>query len=98
MLVRIKVEYPTSRIICILPYYTTEYDVTGMVFSGKVEAYRTDIYDDVMKKICKLHKVTYVDLRKSNLPKCTYQKYLPDNIHPNPRGMKKIFEMVNKVY
>lgn len=87
MLVRLKKYYPTSTIICLLPYYAT----------GKSSAEKTDEYDNVMKKICELHGVTYVDLRKCKIPKYEQTEYIPDNLHPNEKGMKLIFEHVNKM-
>lgn len=98
MLIRIKKSYPKSRIICILPYYTSEYEAKDSQITQMVDMDRTDTYDEIIKQICALHRVSYVDLREAGIPKCSYKKYLPDNLHPNPKGMEIIFEGVNKMF
>ena len=98
MLIRIKKSYPKSRIICILPYYTSEYEAKDSQITQMVDMDRTDTYDEIIKQICALHRVSYVDLREAGIPKCSYKKYLPDNLHPNPKGMEIIFEEVNKMF
>lgn len=76
---RIKYYYPKSKLLVLLPTYTSTY------YSDE----RLNKYNNEIIKICNYLDVKNVDLRKC-ITKDNINKYLYDGLHPNDEGMKKI--------
>ncbi len=84
MLIRLMYYYPTSRIIVVLPNFTTSYyTITNL-----------DLYVEVIKEACDFFGIDYVDIRRAGITIYNEKTYLPDGIHPNANGHKLISEMI----
>ena len=88
MLIRLMYYYPTSRIIVILPNFTTSYyTITNL-----------DLYVEVIKEACDFFGIDYVDIRRAGITIYNEETYLPDGIHPNANGHKLISEMIARKF
>ena len=79
-LLRLQHFYPEATIIALLPTYTNGYYSDAKLAEGNA----------VLAEICEHYGVTYVDLRDCGISTAD----LPDNIHPNAKGMDFITEAV----
>ncbi|MBQ6227718.1 MAG: hypothetical protein IJK08_04025 [Prevotella sp.] len=80
MLIRLQYYYRYSRIICIFPWFTTDYWTIA----------EADKFIEVMREACDFFGVEYVDLRQCGITIYNRANYLPDGIHPNAGGMEFI--------
>lgn len=86
MLIRLQYYYPNSKVIVMMPNFTTSYyTITNL-----------DKYIEVIKEACDFFGVEYIDLRTSGITIYNRDTYLPDGIHPNSNGMELITDCVLK--
>ena len=86
MLIRLQKRYPTSKIICLLPNYTTAYYTPTKV----------DEYCEVIKEACDFFGIKWTDMRTSGITIFNRATYLPDGIHPNAVGMEMMAKNILK--
>ena len=86
MLIRLQKTYPNSRIICLLPNYTTSYYTPT----------KADQYCEVIKEACDFFGVKWKDMRTSGITMFNRDAYLPDGIHPNAIGMEMMAKNILK--
>lgn len=88
MLIRIQKSYPTSKVICILPYMLTK----------KSEPKEIDAYHQMIQKICDYFGVETIDAGKMGLTMYEPEdNYLLDNVHLNIKGMEMLFNQINNM-
>ena len=78
MLIRLQKSYPNSRIIVLLPNYTTTYYTPD----------KADQYCEVIKEACDYFGIQWFDMRTFGVTMFNKGNYLPDGIHYNTAGMK----------
>ena len=88
MLIRLMYYYPTSRIIVVLPNFTTSYYTIDNL----------DLYVELIKEACDFFGIDYIDIRRAGITIYNIDNYLPDGIHPNYNGMKIIYNAINKKF
>lgn len=87
MLIRLMYYYPNSRILVLMPNFTTTYyTITNL-----------DKYIEVIREACDFFGIKYIDLRTSGITIYNKSNYLPDGIHPNKDGMSLIYTQVYNV-
>lgn len=86
MLIRIQKQYPLAKIIVLLPNY-----ISSIAFNN-----RLDDYLEIIKNVCDLFGVKWIDLRTSGFTYFNKGNYLPDGIHPNDAGMTMIYKHLCK--
>ena len=84
MLIRLIYYYPKSKIVVLLPNFTTSYyTITEL-----------DSYIEVIREACDFFGIEYIDLRTAGITIYNENMYLPDGVHPNYEGMKLITNRV----
>ena len=86
MLIRLQKSYPTSKIICLLPNYTTSYYTPT----------KADAYCEVIKEACDFFGIKWKDMRASGITMFNHGTYLPDGVHYNSEGMEIIANNIIK--
>ena len=86
MLIRLQKMYPTAKIICLLPNYTTSYYTPT----------QADVYCEVIKEACDFFGIKWKDMRASGITMFNRGAYLPDGIHYNSNGMEMIAKNILK--
>lgn len=76
-IMRLQYYYPDSKIICLLPMWTTSYYTIANM----------DAYGEVVKEICDYFGVPVIDLRKCGINWQNKEYTLGDGIHPTAQGM-----------
>lgn len=87
MLIRAMYYYPTSRIIVIMPNFTTAYYSTPDL----------DKYIEVIREACDFFGIQYLDCRTVGVTPFNSSTYMPDGIHPGKNLMNMIFKELNKL-
>ena len=88
LLIRLQKAYPLAKVIVMLPNYTTSY----------YDPTEADAYLEIIKEACDYFGVPYIDVRTSGITMYNTGTYTGDGIHPNPNGMKLIYNKVNKFF
>lgn len=86
LLIRVQKAYPESKILVLLPNYTSTYYTPT----------KADEYCEVIKEACDYFGVKWIDMRNSGITMFNRASYLPDGIHYNARGMRVIAKDVEK--
>ena len=81
LLIRLQYAYKNSKIVFMLPSYTTSY----------YDAEKNDKYCEVIKEACDYFGVEWIDVRTCGITVFNTSTYLYDGIHPNVAGFEKIF-------
>lgn len=76
-IMRLQYYYPDTKIICLLPMWTTSYYTIA----------KMDAYGEVVKEICDYFGVAIIDLRKCGINWQNKGYTLGDGIHPTATGM-----------
>ena len=85
MLIRLLKTYPSTRIIVMLPNFTTSYySITNL-----------DSYVEVVKEACDFFGVEYIDIRTAGITVYNQSTYFPDGIHPNAAGMELLYKLIS---
>jgi len=84
MLIRVLKTYPTSKVIMILPFITT----------NPSRNTRLDAFLEVLKEACDYFGVAYVDARRAGINMWNKSSYLPDSLHCNAKGAEMLYEEV----
>lgn len=85
MLIRLLKTYQTSKVIVILPLYTSKTDGENL-----------DKYNEIIKEACDFFGVPFIDLRTAGITMFNRQRYQPDGVHPNTDGMRLIYECIQR--
>ena len=88
MIIRLQYYYPNSKILVLLPNYTSTY----------YSATNADIYCEIIKEICDYFGIKYLDLRTCGITLFNMGNYLYDGIHPNSNGMELLYKSLIKFY
>ena len=86
MLIRIQKKYPTSKVIVVLPDYTTSY----------YDPEKADSYLEIIKEACDYFGISWIDMRTIGVTMYNTATYMPDGIHPNARCMRLMYERIRK--
>ena len=88
MLIRLQKTYPTSRIIVILPNFTSSY------YSIK----NLDDYVEIIKEECDFFGIQIIDIRTAGITIYNQNRYFPDGIHPNSKGMDLLYKLIEEKF
>lgn len=88
MLIRLLKTYPTSKIIVMLPNFTSTYYTIANL----------DNYCEIIKEECDFFGIKYIDTRTAGISVFNGNRYLPDGIHPNAEGMDLLYRLLCKEY
>ena len=86
MLIRLQKWFPTSRIVVLLPNFTSTYYTPQ----------KADQYCEIIKEACDYFGVKWIDMRSSGITMFNRATYLPDGIHYNAAGMSIVAKNVEK--
>lgn len=84
MLIKLQYYYPNSRIVVLLPNFTTSY----------YKPSEADMFLEKIKEICDYFGVYWIDARTSGVTIYNRSEYLPDGIHYNAAGMDLLFRRI----
>ena len=88
LLIRLEKTYPNSKIIFLLPNYTTTYyDITN-----------ADAYCEIIKEACDFFGIPVFDCRTIGITIYNLATYLSDGIHYNPTGMALLYRKLLKCF
>ena len=88
LLIRLQKTYPLSKIVVMLPNFTTVYYTPT----------KADQYLEVIKEACDYFGVPWIDMRACGVTMYNTGTYLGDGIHPNVSGMNLLYEKVYKYF
>lgn len=88
LLIRLQKSYPLARIVVMLPNYTTSY-------YNPAEA---DSYLEIIKEACDYFGVPWIDMRTTGINMYNTGTYMGDGVHPNPVGMRMLYEKILKFF
>lgn len=81
MLIRLMYYYPTSKILVLMPNFTSTYYTIDNL----------DKYIEIIREACDFFGIPYLDLRTCGVTIFNHTRYLPDGIHPNAACMELIY-------
>jgi lysophospholipase L1-like esterase len=76
LLCRLMHSYPNARIVCLLPNFATGYG-----------SKKQDNYCEVIKELCDMYGIPYLDMRVNGVTPFNRSTYLGDGVHYNASGM-----------
>lgn len=88
MLIRLQKSYRTSKIVVLLPNFTSTYYTPT----------KADEYCEIIKEACDYFGIKWIDMRASGITMFNRGTYLPDGMHYNAKGMYVVERNVEKFF
>ena len=88
MLIRLQKSYPASKIVVLLPNYTTSY------YTPTTQ----DAYIEIIKEACDYFGIQYCDSRTCGISMFNESTYSPDGTHFNSIGMELVYKRLKKFF